>query len=135
MVVIVVVVTMTVIIGRVAVSTIPVSMRLFDEPNSPRNRDTEQQQRGERGPIVRVKRHFGEQVGQRDAEENARCKSECTANHECLLADKIVDSQHKANRSQRAHHRKASIGDHGILGVPASRFHQRRDRQSVERFV
>ena len=81
-----------------------VSMLGFEKPDTPRQRDAQQQSERQLDSVVCVKLHLGQQVAGRDADENAGGKGQRAAYHKTMVVvSQSAEAEIKDDRSQRTH--------------------------------
>src|SRR5690349_6274825 len=88
------------VIGRVVVVR---RMRVLglEEADAPGQRDAGQERDCQPKAVVRMECHLRQEIGQRDAQENARRERERTTNHHVLTREQTRQTPNGANRPQR----------------------------------
>ena len=90
----------------------PMHVLVLDKSNPNRQCDAQEEGRGQPELVVRVERHFRQQVREGDAEEDARGKGQGTTNDQVLGPSReLSQAEHKADRAQWAHQGESDVGD------------------------
>ena len=118
---------------RVAVAF--VRMARLQKSNSPRQDDSRDQREGKSQPIVRMELHLGQQIAQRNADENSGGRSQRSADDQVLILAQMIDPQNKGERTEWAHQRDPQVDEISRGFLPAARRHQTGNRKGIERLV
>ena len=113
---------------KVGLAHLAMHMTMLGQADGPRQEDADQQAQGQPQAVVRMELNLGQQVTQRDTQENPRRESQGRRQHDVFIRE-ILQAEIKDDGTNRAHQGIPEVSHISRSVRPATRCHDGRDRQ------